>query len=765
MGYDFSKLNDKDFEALGASVIEKLLGKRVEIFKAGRDAGVDGRFWIGSEGASEGIIQCKHFMNTPYKTMIKKLMTEEAPKVNKLKPGRYIFITSQKLSRANKAEIKEIFQPHIIREDDILGREDLDIFLSKRENQDVVEQNYKLWITSAPVLDLIFNNAIKGRSKSTIRDIEENAHKYALTQNHSRGLRILEKNNVVIITGEPGIGKTTLADNLALYYTAKGYEFCDIEENISEAESLFRENEEKNILFYCDDFLGSNLYDAINNKKDSHIANFIARVSRDNTKKFILTSRTNILNKAFSVSHKFQNSKIRDNEFLLTVENLTALDKAHILYNHIYYSALDKVYIDQIYENKRYREIIRHRNFNPRIIEFITDSNRLSDVAPEDYWNFVWGKLEKPEEIWADYFQNQTDDSIRALIFLTVYNKGKISEEDLRRSYSTFMATHRINLGDHTDKSFEAVRKLAVRSLLNRNQVGENKFEYTLFNPSIADYILSSYSAEDMLVCDILTSLVTEDSLRYFNTLSISNVISRRSREIIQEKLFERLFHQMVKEENWDFLILLSYVNFAPGRAAGWIKEFIGSLMNAEFPGGDNLSELLMILTEFEPRVEFDNFEFLHNFIHDSLDSDTLKELTNFMERFNVEDDYILSQTASSIESYLKDLVDNNDLDINYSNHINHSYYPDGSVDYEIDIAGIESDVHENLESILDGFNGTVIGKIDINTSDIVSRMNIEDKATRYMESYGDDYYDDEMRGISNSGRSSQDDIDALFER
>src|SRR5690606_24967141 len=117
----------------------------------------------------------------------------------------------------------------------------------------------------------------------------------------TKGLRILEENNVIIMTGEPGIGKTTLADNLALYYSAKGYEFCDIEENISEAESIFREREKKNILFYCDDFLGSNLYDAINNKRDSHIVKFINRVRKDDSKKFILTSRTNILNKAFSL--------------------------------------------------------------------------------------------------------------------------------------------------------------------------------------------------------------------------------------------------------------------------------------------------------------------------------------------------------------------------------------------------------------------------------------------------------------------------------
>ena len=33
----------------------------------------------------------------------------------------------------------------------------------------------------------------------------------------------------------------------------------------------------------------------------------------------------------------FQNLKIRENEFLLTIENLTNIDKAKILYNHFLY--------------------------------------------------------------------------------------------------------------------------------------------------------------------------------------------------------------------------------------------------------------------------------------------------------------------------------------------------------------------------------------------------------------------------------------------
>ena len=81
MNYDFSKLNDREFEALGASIIEKVLKKRVEKFKAGKDGGVDGRFWIGKN--KEGILQCKHYVETPYTTLIFKLKSEEVAKSQK----------------------------------------------------------------------------------------------------------------------------------------------------------------------------------------------------------------------------------------------------------------------------------------------------------------------------------------------------------------------------------------------------------------------------------------------------------------------------------------------------------------------------------------------------------------------------------------------------------------------------------------------------------------------------------------------------------
>ncbi len=761
MNYDLSKLNDREFESLGASIVEKILNTKVEKFKAGKDGGVDGRFWIDNN--KEGIIQCKHYVETPYKQLVAKLKSVETNKVRNLKPSRYIFITSKKLSRENKQEIKNIFAPFILHQKDIMSGEDIQSFLAKKENLNIVEQHFKLWMTSAFVLDLINNNAITGRSKSTLEDIKERTLKYIVTDNHLKGIRLLEAKNVLILTGDPGIGKTTLADALSLQYIAKGYEFCDIEENISEAENINREIENKRILFYCDDFLGSNLYDAINNKRDSHIVKFINRIAKDKTKKFILTSRTNILNKASSQSHVFQNGKIRDNEFLLKVENLTEIDKAKILYNHIYHSNLSKEHIDEIYAGKKYKLIISHRNYNPRIIEFITDSIRVGNILPADYWDYIYRSLENPEDIWSDYFQHQTDDCVRALIFLTVYNKGKISEDHLRESYNKFLKMHLVNLGDHTDKSFESVRKLAFKSLLNRNQIEESKYEYSLFNPSIADYILNSYAKEYELISNVFKSLNSTESIRYFHSQTIAKKISVANSKKIHYSLFDHFFENKMLEQDWDFLILLSYIDFFNDKFIERIEIFLKTLVRTDYTTGSNLWELLMLLQEFDPKINITNYKFLHGFIDDLDNEDDIQRLLNFIDENNIDDEYILEKVNTAIEQILYDMVYNNDLDIDYNKHLKHNYHPDGDIDLEIDIDGLTSEVRSIFDSYLNNFNETGLQQIGFDVSNALSNAPIEDLAQNYLENLG--YYDDEYRPSHNGTSGTDDDIDAIFER
>ncbi|MDQ6961579.1 MAG: restriction endonuclease, partial [Mariprofundaceae bacterium] len=218
MNYDFSQLNDKEFEVLVNDLLSAFLDTRIERFRPGRDGGIDGRFF--SDEGKQVIVQTKHYLNSGLSKLISTLKNEKA-KVSKLNPSRYLVVTSLSLSPKNKQDIMSIFSPYITSEADIFGQEDLNDILAK--NKQIEEKHFKLWISSTTVLQRLFNNAIKGRSQFEIENIKKKSAKYVQTSNHQKALDILEKKHDIIISGEPGIGKTTLAENLCLFYVSKGY--------------------------------------------------------------------------------------------------------------------------------------------------------------------------------------------------------------------------------------------------------------------------------------------------------------------------------------------------------------------------------------------------------------------------------------------------------------------------------------------------------------------------------------------------------------
>lgn len=487
--YDFRPLNDKEFEILCADILGEVEGHRFERFKAGRDAGVDGRYFT-AEG-NEVILQCKHWCNTPLTKLIRELSNTEKPKLDKLKPHRYLLAVSNSLSRTDKKNIHRALAPHIASESDIFGKEDLNDLLKDKAH--IEQRHYKLWLHSASVLGHIFNNAILGRSAFSLEEIICSSSRYVVTANHEAALRILDRLGVVIITGEPGVGKTTLADHLCLHYVTQGFAYLKIADDIREAESAF--DPESRQVIYFDDFLGRNYLEALKGHEGNQITQFLRRIATNRNKRFVLTSRSTILNQGKFLIDSFEHGNVQRNEYELRIKSLTDLDKAQILYNHIWHSGLGEEYIEQLYFDRRYREIIKHKNFNPRLINYISDATRLETCPPNDYWNYIVRSLTNPSQVWENPFNAQQDDYGRAIILLVVLNGGPLDEKILAETYHRFLALPE-NQNFHGRREFQSNIRLLTGSFLNRIVSTQAHSMIDLFNPSIGDYVLKRYAGD-----------------------------------------------------------------------------------------------------------------------------------------------------------------------------------------------------------------------------------------------------------------------------
>ena len=286
--YDFRCLNDKEFESMAIDLLSEHLSIRIERFKLGKDKGVDGRFFNFN---GENIIQCKHYVGSGYKKLIGTVKKAEVDKVKKLNPIGYYFVTSVPLSRKNKKEIKDLFYPYIKNQEDIYGCEDLNQLISTFSK--IEERYYKLWISSSNVLKQILNSALLERNEEHLSSLIEKQKQYFKTENHQKALQKLSVKRVLILSGEPGIGKTTLAESLCVHFASNEYQYIQISTAINEAEKVWSRGKKQ--VFYFDDFLGSNYLESFEDNKDSTIWRFIDRIQRDKNKIFILTSRTNIL--------------------------------------------------------------------------------------------------------------------------------------------------------------------------------------------------------------------------------------------------------------------------------------------------------------------------------------------------------------------------------------------------------------------------------------------------------------------------------------
>jgi hypothetical protein len=187
---------------------------------------------------------------------------------------------------------------------------------------------------------------------------------------------------------------------------------------------------------------------------------------------------------------------------------------------------LDQETVKKFVDNKNYQDVVSHKNFNPRLVEFITEIKNY-EKSEEDYITFVKKSLDNPKAVWEKCYSAQLNESQRALIKLVVANEGKIEENLLINGYNKARDIFPLTQVNNERMDYPYVFDICQNSILKRNQINVHNFDkskdekkryISTFNPSVNDYIIplikNSFELEKIFKC--LQSL---ESIRFICSL------------------------------------------------------------------------------------------------------------------------------------------------------------------------------------------------------------------------------------------------------
>lgn len=497
INYDFLSLSPYEFESLSRDLLQKHLNCHLESFSSGADNGIDLRYC--SDG-NNLIIQCKRYKE--FSTLYSALKKEHE-KVQLLAPTRYIVVTSVDLTPHRKERIFNLFQPYILEKEDIFGRDDLNNLISKYP--DIEKNNYKLWLSSINILQEIINRNIVNQSRFVLDDIRDNLKVYVENDSYFEAVRILEEEKYVIISGIPGIGKTTLAEIIVYNLLANGVEeFIFLSDSIKEGYDMF--DNEKSQVFLFDDFLGSNfLMNSLRTNEDSSIIRFISKIQRSSNKYLIFTTREYILNQAKIKYELFDNADFA--KCIIDLSKYTKLAKAKILYNHLFFYEVPIEYVNQLNQQKYIFKILEHRNYNPRIVEAVTKNKIWDNISPVEFPSYIYNTFENPELIWKHTFENGIQQKSRIILYVLLILGGSCEYDKLFDEVSSFTkGTGNNYSANYTRLSFKNCIKELENTFIGISTNASSGSNITYQNPSIQDFIVNYIQQEEKLKLDLIAN-------------------------------------------------------------------------------------------------------------------------------------------------------------------------------------------------------------------------------------------------------------------
>ncbi len=483
---NYSNLNDVEFEYLCQEIMQKILKTSLRRFARGKDGGID---LVDTLSNDNIVIQVKHYINSSTETLISSLKNE-LKKVQILRPKQYYICCSKELTPKKVKEIYTLFADFMESDKNIVTLTEIDDFLQKPENNDILTKHYKLWLDSIGILEKLSNNDTFIDCESLLSNIDNDKKFFVKTKVFDKCLDCLSHNKTLFITGNPGVGKTITSKMLILYYATKEFKvrYTTNSTDLKELKKSLSRNPDTKEIILVDDCFGQ-AYFEMKSSQNEELLSLIKYVNLSKNKLLVLNSRITIFQEAKEQKPELIQS-LENGEykvFIIDMNAMTLVEKAKIFYNHLYFNNTQPNFLKEIKRDKNYLKIIEHSNYNPRLIEFVCNPNRYKNTRESDYFKYIISQLNNPKQLWKDEYERKlqktdriflstlfsiSDKEVDKKLLLECFNNAITNETDIDLTINQFEASM-IRL---TDSFIKIIEKKGSQLI-------------SVLNPSINDYI------------------------------------------------------------------------------------------------------------------------------------------------------------------------------------------------------------------------------------------------------------------------------------
>lgn len=559
MAFVYEALDSFDFERLCANIVEEVTGTKLSVYARGRDGGIDASdFYCENPDSPTVIVQAKHYFRSQYASL-RKSLADDVEKLKRFadKDVTLYLMTSMSLTKKNKDDLRALGNSAGFGKCEVWAEEDITRFLEDPAHAEMLRTHFKLWLTHSGVLQELFNRDVFIDCEYYLCTAEEDALYFVPTDSFRAALDAMDNSHAVMIVGDPGTGKTMLSEMIALAYAAEGYSVrYTTSMDVHDVLKVLSPDKEARELVVLDDFLGSNLLE-VSEYQVNAVCSLVHHVKSAPGKRVVLNSRSSILNEAKRRDVSQRMEKGFRGVPVVNTNHLSEFERARILISVMRREGVPASYVQSLMESDpqghpQWFTIIRHDNFNPRLVDFACRKANIEEVKPSEFPAYLENLLDNPVQVWENEFERLTSSDRCLLHVLYTMPKRTVDAKCVKEAYEyRVMADMSVDVGS---ESFEQSLSRLNNSLVRRTIEVDGSMSLSTANPSINDYIASELRSSDALCARMIQGAKYLDQVYRIACVNQSELVRCTIRDLLQQN---RLLTMPALNENPHELVLL----------------------------------------------------------------------------------------------------------------------------------------------------------------------------------------------------------------